>query len=75
LIGNVSNVTMGGRLHAKKATLPGVVIGPSHMDVSVFLTKGPAPEVLPEVAGVLGIAALNAHRVNFDFNTGTLSWE
>jgi predicted aspartyl protease len=75
LIGKVSDVTMGGRLHARKATLSGVEIGPSHMDVSVFLTKGPAAELLPGVTGVLGIAALNARRVNFDFNTGTLSWE
>jgi predicted aspartyl protease len=75
LIGKVSDVTIGGRLHARKATLSGVVIGPLHMDVSVFLTKGPAAELLPGVTGVLGIAELNARRINFDFVKGTLSWE
>jgi predicted aspartyl protease len=74
LIGDVSKVIMGERLHAKKATLPGVVIGPSHMDVSVFLTKDPVPGLLPGINGVLGIAALKARRVNFDFTAGTLSW-
>jgi predicted aspartyl protease len=74
LIGDVSNVFIGERLHAKKATLPGVVIGPFHMDISVFLTKAPAPELLPGINGVLGIAALHARRVNFDFTAGTLNW-
>jgi predicted aspartyl protease len=68
-------VTMGERLHARKTTLKDVVIGPTIRDVSVLLTKAPAPEMLPGICGVVGIAALNARRVNFDFVNGTLSWE
>jgi predicted aspartyl protease len=72
---DVSKVTMGGRLHARESTLKGVAIGPTIRDVSVLLTKAPAPEMLPGIGGVVGIAALNARRVNFDFAKATVSWE
>ncbi len=75
LTGTVINVTMGGRLHAKQVTLHGVAIGPTDKDVSVLLMNSPPPDMLPGIVGIIGIAALNAPRVNFDFARGTLSWE
>jgi predicted aspartyl protease len=69
------NVTMGGRLHAKQTTLHGVVIGPTRGDVSVLLTKAPSTDMLPGIVGVVGIAALNARRVNFNFPERSLTWE
>ena len=75
MTGDVLNVTMGGRLHARESILKGVAIGPRIRDVTVLLTKAPAPEMLPGIGGVIGIAALNARRVNFDFVKATVSWE
>jgi predicted aspartyl protease len=75
LSGTVINVTMGGRLQARQVTLHGIAIGPTNKDVSVLLMKSPPPDMLPGIVGILGIAALNARLVNFDFGKGTLSWE
>jgi predicted aspartyl protease len=75
LTGTVVNVTVGGRLHAKQVTLRGIAIGPTDKDVSVLLMKSPPPDMLPGIVGIVGIAALNARRVNFDFARGTLSCE
>jgi predicted aspartyl protease len=75
LTGTAINVTMGGRLHAKQVTLHGIAIGPTDKEVSVLLMKSPPPDMLPGIVGIVGIAALNARRVNFDFARGTLSWE
>jgi predicted aspartyl protease len=69
------NVTMGGRLHAKQTTLHGVVIGPTRRDVSVLLMKAPSTDMLPGIVGVVGITALNARRVNFNFPERSLTWE
>lgn len=68
-------VILGDRLHAKQATLRGIAIGSSRRDVTVLLAKSPSADVLPGIVGVAGIPALNAHRVNFNFVNGTLSWE
>jgi len=75
LTGTVINVTMGGRLQARQVTLHDIAIGPTNKNVSVLLVKSPPPDMLPGIVGILGIAALNARLVNFDFGKGTLSWE
>ena len=68
-------VILGGRLRAKQTPLRNVLIGSTRRDVTVFLAKAPADDVLPGTVGVVGISALNAHRVNFNFNEKTISWE
>jgi predicted aspartyl protease len=73
--GNINNVTMGGRVHAKQATLPDVLFGKTNRDVSVLLVPSPSPDILPGIDGIMGIAALKARRVHFDFVGKTLSWE
>jgi predicted aspartyl protease len=72
---SVSNVTLGERLHAKATNLRGVAIGPINRDVSVLLAQAPPPEILPGIDGVVGISALKARRVHFNFTERTLSWE
>jgi len=72
---SVSNVTLGERLHAKATDLRGVAIGPINRDVSVLLSQAPPPEILPGIDGVVGISALKARRVHFNFTERTLSWE
>lgn len=74
-VDTVLNVTMGGRLHAKQTTLHRVVIGATRGDVSVLLTKAPSTDTLPGIVGVVGITALNARRVNFNFPERSLTWE
>jgi predicted aspartyl protease len=72
--GSVSRVTMGGRLLAKQAILPDVLLGEKYGDVSVLLVQSPPPEMLPGIDGIVGIAPLKAHHVDFDFSSKTLSW-
>jgi len=72
---SVSNVTLGERLHAKATNLRGVAIGPTKRDVSVLLAQAPPQEILPGIDGVVGISALKARRVHFNFTERTLSWE
>jgi hypothetical protein len=70
-----SNVTVGKRLHAKQTMLRNVVIGLERRDLSVLLVKAPATEMFPGIFGVIGISALNAHRVNCNFVDGRVTWE
>jgi predicted aspartyl protease len=72
---SISNVILGERLHAKATDLRDVAIGPNKRDVSVLLAQAPPPEILPGIDGVLGISALKARRVHFNFTERILSWE
>ena len=74
-LGNVNSVSLGGRLQAKQATVPDVLFGKTNRDVSVLLVPSPAPEILPGIDGIVGIGALKAHRVHFDFARKTLIWD
>jgi len=73
--GHLADATMGGRVQVKQATIPDVVFGETNRDVAVLLVPSPAPDKLPGIDGIVGIAALKAHRINFDFSARTLHWE
>jgi predicted aspartyl protease len=73
--GNIKNATMGGRIQAKQATLPDVVVGNRNREVPVMFLPSPAAGTLPGIDGILGISALQARRVHFDFSRKTLTWE
>jgi predicted aspartyl protease len=73
--GSLKNATMGGRVLVKQATLPDVVFGHRTREVPVLLLPSPAADMLPGIDGIVGISALQAHRVHFDFSNKTLSWE
>jgi predicted aspartyl protease len=73
--GHLADAAMGGRMQAKQATIPDVLLGKANRDVSALLVSSPAPEILPGIDGIIGIAALKAHRINFDFAGRRLSWE
>jgi len=68
-------VSIGGRLKAKQVLLPDVVFGARNGEVSVLLVKAPSPDILPGIDGIVGLAPLKAHRVNFDFVAKAVSWE
>jgi predicted aspartyl protease len=73
--GSLKNATMGGRVPVKQATLPDVVFGHRTREVPVLLLPSPAADMLPGIDGIVGISALQAHRIHFDFFNKTLSWE
>jgi len=73
--GSIKNATMGGRMQVKQATLPDVVFGKRNREVPVLFLPSPAADTLPGIDGIVGIAALQARRVHFDFYGKTLSWE
>jgi predicted aspartyl protease len=73
--GSLKNATMGGRMPVKQATLPDVVFGHRTREVPVLLLPSPAADMLPGIDGIVGISALQARRVHFDFSNKTLSWE
>jgi len=73
--GSIKNATMGGRMQVKQATLPDVVFGKRNREVPVLFLPSPAADTLPGIDGIVGIAALQARRVHFDFSGKTLSWE
>jgi predicted aspartyl protease len=73
--GSIKSVTMGGRVQAKQATVPDVLFGKTNRDVSILFVPAPAANILPGIDGIVGITALKARRVHFDFAGKTLSWE
>jgi predicted aspartyl protease len=68
--GSIKNATMGGRMQVKQAALPDVVFGTRNREVRVLFLP-----TLPGIDGILGISALQASRVHFDFSKKTVSWE
>jgi predicted aspartyl protease len=68
-------VTWGRRIRARQIVVPGVGIGNTHMEVSALLIDSPPSNLLPGIDGLIGIKALKATRVNFDFPERTLSWD
>jgi predicted aspartyl protease len=64
-----------GRLQTTQVKLPGVrLFGPEAV-ATVYLTDGPATDQLPGIDGYLGVAALQAKRVEFDFAARVLRWK
>jgi predicted aspartyl protease len=64
-----------GRLQATQVKLPGVrLVGPETV-ATVFLADGPETGKLPGIDGYLGVASLQAKRVEFDFAARVLRWQ
>jgi predicted aspartyl protease len=74
-VGSIKNASMGGRVQVKQATLPDVVLGNRNREVLVVFLPAPAEDTLSGIDGIVGVAALQARRVHFDFSGETLSWE
>jgi predicted aspartyl protease len=73
--GRLVDATIGDRVRAKQVTIPDVLFGKTNRQVTALLMPSPAPEMLPEIDGVIGIATLKAHLINFDFSARTLDWQ
>jgi hypothetical protein len=71
----IDGSSMGGYVHAKRATLPRTRLGTTDLGRTVFLVKAPPANVLPGIDGYLGTDALKARRIDFNFETNTLAWK
>jgi hypothetical protein len=65
---------VSGILRLTRARVRRLQLGGRDLDHTVFLTHAPAKGELDGVDGFLGLTALKARRINFDFETNTLSW-
>ena len=59
----------------KQATLPDVIFGDGIARYPSYCCRRLADDTAPGIDGIVGIAALQARRVHFDFSSKTLSWE
>lgn len=64
-----------GRVQTTEFQLTGVRLAGPEMAATVFLMDRPAAGDPPGVDGFLGIAALNAKRVEFNFASHTFRWQ
>jgi predicted aspartyl protease len=73
--GSIKTASMGGRVPAKQATLPDVVLGNRNRELPVVLLPAPPEDMLPGIDGIVGVAALQARRLHFDFYRKALTWD
>ena len=72
--GEPKALTMG-RIAGTKVTLPGVQLGGPEKAISTILIAGPQDRIVPGLDGYLGVAALHANRIEFDFSKMVLHWQ
>jgi hypothetical protein len=65
---------VGGILRLRRARVRRLQLGGRDIEQTVFLTHSPAKGTLDGIDGFLGLTALKARRINFDFETNRLSW-
>lgn len=65
---------LDGVLRMTRGNLRRLKLGGRDIEHTVFLTHSPAKDALGGIDGFLGLTALKARRVNFNFETNTLSW-
>lgn len=73
--GEAYGLSLEGRLSSKLVSLPSTQLGSTEIERTAYLVNGPDKNALPGVDGYLGMAALNARRITFDFGAGRLRWE
>lgn len=64
-----------GRLQTTQVKVPGVRLFGSETAATVFLADGPDAGKLSGIDGYLGVASLQAKRVEFDFAARVLRWQ
>jgi predicted aspartyl protease len=65
---------INGLLRLTRARVRRLQLGGRDIEHTVFLTHSPAKGIMDGIDGLLGLTALKARRINFDFKTNTLSW-
>jgi predicted aspartyl protease len=74
IVGETNGSSVGGYVHAKRATLARARLGTTDLDRTAFLVKAPPENVLRGIDGFLGTNTLKARRIDFNFETNTLAW-
>jgi predicted aspartyl protease len=72
--GEPKALTMG-RIAGTKVTLPGVQLGGPEKAITTILITGPEDQIVPGLDGYLGVAALHANRIEFDFAKMVVHWQ
>lgn len=66
--------SLGGAVESQLAIVPRLRLGGQDLEREVVLVRVPGGGMLPDVAGYLGPASLEARQIAFDFATGQLLW-
>lgn len=67
-------LTAGGAVPSKLVLVPRLRIGSQDLDRRVFLVSPPCGAIQPGIAGYLGLDALSATEISFDFARNELRW-
>jgi len=65
---------VAGILRLTRGRVRRLQLGGRDIEHTIFLTHSPANGAMDGIDGFLGLTALKARRINFDFETNTLSW-
>lgn len=66
--------TAGGPVLCKLAIVPRLRLGSQDLDRRVFLVSAPRSAIQPDIAGYVGLDALGAKEITFDFAHNQLRW-
>ncbi len=72
---SASGHSAGGNFDTQIALVPRLRIGTQDLDRRVYVVRPPNSPLVNGIAGYLGISALNAKQVFFDFDRRVLSWQ
>ena len=67
-------LTAGGPVPSKLVLVSRLRIGSQDLDRRVFLVSAPSGAIQPDIAGYLGLDALAAKEISFDFAHKELRW-
>jgi hypothetical protein len=66
--------SVGGAVKSRSVVVPRLRLGNQDLDREVRLVERPNSQTLPGIAGYLGISALDAKQIAFDFDHNELHW-
>jgi hypothetical protein len=74
VLGRAMSQSVGGMVKSRSVLVPRLRLGNQDLDREVQLVQRPSSHPLPEIAGYLGISALDAKQIAFDFEHNQLRW-
>lgn len=73
-VGRSMGQSVGGAVKSRSVLVPRLRLGNQDLDREVQLVQRPSFHPLPRIAGYLGISALDAKQIAFDFEHNQLRW-
>jgi Aspartyl protease len=74
VLGRSMGQSVGGAVKSRSLLVPRLRLGNQDLDREVQLVQRPSSHPLPGIAGYLGISALDAKQIAFDFEHNQLRW-